>query len=76
MSTLPCAECGRPFERREVGAVRAVVTIEHDLTIRPPFEVYELYCSSCRLGAGDESLETFDDLLADVPVWHIRKRQA
>ena len=74
--SVPCAECGRPLERREVVAVRAVVTIEHDLTIRPPFEVYGLYCSCCRLGAGDESLETFDDLLRDVPVWQVRKRQA
>ena len=71
--SLPCAQCGRELQRQDVFAVRVVVTIEHDLTIRPPYTVYELFCASCRLDAGYESAESFDDLLGDVAVWRVRK---
>ena len=71
--SLPCAECGRELERKDVVAVRVVVTIEHDLAIKPPYQVYELYCSSCRLAAGFERAETFGDLLGDVAVWQVKK---
>ena len=71
--SLPCAECGRELKRKDVVAVRVVVTIEHDLTIRPPYHVYELYWVACRLDAGRESAETFDDLLGDVAVWQVKR---
>jgi len=71
--SLPCAECGRELARKDVFAVRVVVTIEHDLTIKPPYNVYELYCAGCRLDAGRESAETFDDLLGDVAVWQVKR---
>jgi hypothetical protein len=74
MSTLPCAGCGRPLRSQDVVAVRVVVTIERaDLAIQPPFEIYELFCASCRLGARDEPAESFDDLFGDVPAWQVRK---
>jgi hypothetical protein len=71
--TLPCAQCGRELSRKDVVAVRVVVTIEHDLTIRPPYNVYEIFCAACRLDAGYEAARTFDDLLGDVAVWQVRK---
>ena len=31
---LPCAQCGRPLERKDVFAVHGVVVIEYDLTTK------------------------------------------